>query len=177
MAKEIDWLKIMTEQFHAVQKSGDEEAYLKLSSTFDKMQKELRVFALNATLPAMKEVLEKLKDEVPLSPGDLEHLKSWIVGDAQYYIAAEKNFNAWSAQLQEVVKSIGELWSAEPDLSKVILLRALTRDASKIIANLAYFVKQTDSVKKFNTAIQKIGESERLVLISLLEQKISSSNF
>jgi hypothetical protein len=140
------------------------------------MAKELRGFAQKAVLPDMNAVLEKLKDEKPLSPADQGNLKSWIVGEAQHYIETERDFDVWNAQLQDMVKVAKEMWSSEPDYDKAIRLRVLIQRAAKVGAHIAYFVKQAESVKKFNAAIQKIGASERLALISLLEQKISTSN-
>ena len=177
MSKKSELLDTMNENFQEALKSGNEEAYLKLSSALDKMRKELRGYAQKSTLPEMKVVLEKLKDEVPLSDEDLEHLKSWIVGDAQHHIETEKNFDKWNKEMQDTIKVISELWSDHPDPERLLKLKTLTQDASKLVGHVAFFIKQRESVKKFNAAIQEIGESERMILMSLLEQKISTSSF
>ena len=177
MANDSELLTQMKEAYDKALQEGNEEVYLKLSMTLDKLNKELREYATKSTVPAMKEVLEKIKDEQKLSEEDIAHLKLWIVGEAEHYIEIEKNFDNWNADLQAAVAKIGESWTEDPGVEKIMELRTLTKDTSKLVSNIANYLKQKESVEKFKVAIQNIGETERMVLRSLLEQKISSSSF
>ncbi|MCK5083276.1 MAG: hypothetical protein KAR31_10250 [Candidatus Omnitrophica bacterium] len=175
MSEDANLLTRITENFQEVTNTGSEDAYLQLSGTLENMDSELRGYAQKLAIDEMKAVLLKLKNDEGLQAEDLGKLKSWIVGDAQYYINREKNFENWRADLERFIKEIKELWMEHPDHERLLRLRSLAHDALGAVSNIAFYVKQKDSVDKFNTATQEIGESERVVLVSLLEQKISTS--
>ncbi len=177
MSEDANLLTRITENFQEVTNTGSEDAYLQLSGALEKMDSELRGYTQKLAIDEMKAVLLKLKNDEGLQAEDLGKLKSWIVGDAQYYINREKNFENWRADLERFIKEIKELWMEHPDHERLLRLRSLAHDALGAVSNIAFYVKQKDSVDKFNTATQEIGESERVVLVSLLEQKISTSSF
>ena len=177
MSEDVNLLTRITENFQEVTNTGSEDAYLQLSGALEKMDSELRGYTQKLAIDEMKAVLLKLKNDEGLQAEDLGKLKSWIVGDAQYYINREKNFENWRADLERFIKEIKELWMEHPDHERLLRLRSLAHDALGAVSNIAFYVKQKDSVDKFNTATQEIGELERVVLVSLLEQKISTSSF
>ncbi len=177
MAEAGELLKNMITSYEEAVKSNDQEAYLKVTIALERINKELRGYTQKLTLPEMKEVLEKIKEEEPLSEGDLKNLKSWIVGDAQHYIDLETNFDSWNDELTNITAKMKELWTENPDTDRITQLRTLTQDAAKMVANIAFYLKQQASVTRFNAAIQDIGETERMILMSLLQQKISDSKF
>ena len=177
MPDDTNLLARISEDFKEAIVSGREDAYSRLSTTLEKMENELREYAQKLAMHEMKAVLLKLKNDEPLSDQDVAKLKSWIVGDAEYYIRREQNFENWSSDLQRLIGEMTELWVERPDVERLLKLRGLARDALDKAAAIAFYVKQKASVEKFNTATKQIGESERVVLVSLLEQKISSSRF
>ena len=163
----------ISEDFQEVADSGSGEAYSKLSVTLKKMGNELHLYTKKSAIDEMKAVLRKLKNDEALSGEDRRKLKSWIVGDAEYYINKEHDFDNWSANLQRLIGEIKELWMDHPDAERLLKLRRLARDALGVVADISFYVKQKESVEKFNAATKEIGESERVVLVSILEQKIS----
>ena len=177
MSEDKSLLTRISEDFQEVIDSGSGEAYSKLSGTLEKMDSELRESAQKLAIDEMKAVLQKLKNDEALVGEDLRKLKSWIVGDAEYYINKEHNSENWSANLQRLIGEIKELWIDHPDDERLLKLRRLARDALGTVADISFYVKQKESVEKFNAATKEIGESERVVLVSLLEQKISTSRF
>lgn len=163
------------EDFQAVTNSGTLEDYIRFSGDLEKMDGELRDFAQKMAIDDMKSVLEKLKNDEELADCDFVKLKSWVVGDAEYYISKENDYDTWSADLKRIMDKITLLWIENPDPQRLLELRGLARDALGSVSDLTYYVKQKESVEKFNAATRQIGETERVVLMSLLEQKISAS--
>ena len=177
MSEEKSLLAIMNEDFQEAASSQSAEAYTKLSGTLEKMRAELRDYGQKLAINEMKAVLRKLKNEETLSDDDRGKLQSWIVGDAEYYINKEHNFDNWSGRLQRLIGEIRESWMEHPDDARLLKLRSLAKDALTIVGDLSFYIKQKESVEKFHAATKAIGESERVVLVSLLEQKISTSRF
>jgi pterin-4a-carbinolamine dehydratase len=177
MSDDKNLLSRISENFQEVTNSGSGEAYTKLSGALEKMDSELREYAQKLAIDDMKAVLQKLKNDEKLSDEDLKNLKTWIVGDAEYFISKEHDFDNWTAALERSIKEIKDLWSEHPDADRLLKLRSLARDAIGVVANISFFVTQKESVEKFNAATKEIGETERMVLMSLLEQRVSSSRF
>ena len=177
MPENMSLLTRISEDFQEAADSGSGEAYSKLSGTLTKLDSELREYSQKSAIDEMKAVLLKLKNDEALIGEDLGKLKSWIVGDAEYYINKEHNFDNWNADLRRLIGELKELWMEHPDAQRLLKLRSLARDALGAVADISFYVKQKESVEKFNAATKEIGESERVVLVSLLEQKISASRF
>lgn len=177
MSEDNILLNKISEDFRGVTESGDGEAYLRLAGTLEKMESELCGYALKLVLDEMKAVLKKLKNFETLSDEDLIKLKLWIIGDAEYYIKKEHNIEEWNANLKRLIGEIKESWTDHPDAERLLKLKSLAREALGAVADVSFYIKQKESVEKFNAAIKEIGESERVVLVSLLEQKISASRF
>src|SRR3989338_7517562 len=125
----------------------------------------------------MKGVLEKLKKGQDLAAKDLEQIKLWIIGDAEYYTKMENSYDGWNNELTRIIKAINELWPDQADIETLLKLRGLVRDGIRTIADIFYFVQQKERVEKFTESTENIDEDERLLLVNLLEQKIKSSHF
>ena len=174
MSEDMNLLDRISKDFQEVADSGSEESYMKLSGALEKMNGKLCEYSHKLAIDEMKVVLKKLKNDEALLDEDIGKLKSWIVGDAQYYIEKEHNFDNWSADLRRLIGEIKESWMDHPDSQRLLKLRSLARDAVGVVADISFYVKQKESVEKFNVATKEIGESERVVLVSLLEQRIST---
>ena len=96
MSEDKSLLTRISEDFQEVTDSGSGEAYLRLSGTLEKMDSELREYAQKLAIDEMKAILRKLKNDETLIGEDLKKLKSWIVGDAEYYINKEHNSDKWN---------------------------------------------------------------------------------
>jgi hypothetical protein len=177
MSEENVLLSKINEDFQRVTESRNSESYLRLSGTLEKIESELSGYALKLAIDEMKAVSKKLKEYEDLSDEDMTKLKLWIIGDAEYYIKKEHNIEGWDSNLKRLIKQTNESWADHPDAERLLKLKSLAREALSAVADVAYYIKQKESVEKFNAAIKEIGESERVVLVSLLEQKISASRF
>ena len=125
----------------------------------------------------IKRVIKKLKGGDVISPADLDLIRLWLVGDADYYLIYEKNFKEWSRELRTVMDDINGCDVDKPDIATVARLRSLFRDASRVVADIFYYAEQKDRIAKFNDATQEIDAEERGILVRLLEQKLKSKEF
>ena len=168
----------LNEDYRATVKAGSEDAYIKLSTIFGELDEYLREYQQDLTGDDVKKVIKKLKENDTITPADLDLIRSWMVGDADYYLKYENNFNDWNTELKRLVEEISSCKGIDsPDVASISRLRSLFRDASRVIADILYYVGQKDRLDKFNSATQEIDPEERAILARLLEQKMKSKDF
>ena len=177
MSNDVNLIMKMRQDYETVKQSQSGESFSRLSMTLEQIDEGLREYIQKFTLQDMKGVLEKLKKGQDLAAKDLEQIKLWIIGDAEYYTKMENSYDGWNNELTRIIKAINELWPDQADIETLLKLRGLVRDGIRTIADIFYFVQQKERVEKFTESTENIDEDERLLLVNLLEQKIKSSHF
>ena len=166
-----------SEDYRATVQAGNGEAYSKLSSITGELEHYLREYLQQLSGDDVKKVINKLKGGGAISPQELDLVRLWLVGDAEYYLQHENNFSDWTKELARLVDQMNPCNVDKPDVTTVCRFRSILRDASRVIADIMYFVQQKDRVSKFNESTEEIDDEERSILVRLLEQKLRSSDF
>lgn len=177
MGKFSQIISKLNEDYHSTVQSGTGEAYSKLSSIIGELEEYLREYQQGLSGDDIKKIIRKLKSGEVIAPTDLDLIRLWLVGDADYYVQHENNFKDWSHELARLIDQTRQADVDTPNVTTVARLRSVFRDANRVIADLMYFVQQKDRVNKFNESTQDIDDEERAILIRLLEQKMKSRDF
>ena len=167
----------LNEDYQATVQSGTGDMYSRLSTIFGELDQYLREYLQDLTGHDVKKVIKKLKASDPITANDLEFNRLWLVGDADYYVKYENNFNDWTKELKRLMDEINSCNVDNPDAATVAKLRSLFRDASRVVADIFYYAEQKDRIKKFNDSTQDIDSEERAIMVRLLEQKLKSKDF
>ena len=99
-----------------------------------------------------KSIAKKLELGDPLTPGELETLKEFVVGDADYFLKYDDNFDRSKAELKRVLDEIRELQSKPLDLDEMMHLGVLCKEASSAAKPTAFYMEQKERVRKFEEA-------------------------
>jgi hypothetical protein len=99
-----------------------------------------------------KAIVKKLELGDPLTPGELETVKQFVVGDANYYLKFDDNFDRSKAELKRVLDEIRELLSKPMDLDEIMHLGVLCKEASSAAKPTAYYMEQKERVHRFEEA-------------------------
>jgi hypothetical protein len=105
--------------------AGQSDGYGVLLGQVEELESQARE-AFQARVDAGS-LLKKLKSGRSLTPEELKTLELLIVGDAEYYLKYETDFDHWNAELKRIVKEISGLQSANLDVDALMHLRALCR--------------------------------------------------
>ncbi|MCK5082339.1 MAG: hypothetical protein KAR31_05485, partial [Candidatus Omnitrophica bacterium] len=122
------------------------------------------------------EIIKKLKEAVPLNEQEINYIKLWICGDADYYVKLENNYNDWTEELKRLMEEIKQEDVQQPDFNAASKLRARLLDGIRVIGDIVFFLKQKDRVKNFTESTEEIDPEESALLVRLLEGKIASPN-
>jgi hypothetical protein len=97
-------------------------------------------------------LLPKLKQAKPLPPADLKTLELLIVGDAEYYLKYETELDSWRQEAKRIVSEIAGLNSAELNVDQLMHLRALCREARRVLPDLVFYFDQKERASHFQAA-------------------------
>ena len=167
----------LNEDYQATIKSDSGDRYSRLSTILGELDQYLREYLQDLTGDDVKLVIKKLRGTDPISAYDLELIRLWLLGDADYYLKYENNFKEWRRELQRVMDDINGCNVDNPDVTSVAKLRSLFRDASRVVADIFYYAEQKDRIEKFNESTQDIDDDERAIMARLLDQKLKSQDF
>ena len=148
----------------------------KLSTTMQELEGTMREHIQEITKSEIIQVIEKLKSKTPLEKGEVEYIKLWICGDAEYYVKLENNYNDWTEELKRLMEEIKIIDTEDIDYNNSSKLRAMLLDGIRVIGDILFFLKQKERITNFTESTKEIDPQERDLLIQLLEGKIASPN-
>jgi len=157
--------------------NDNENSYLRMSQILDAVSDELREFGQGLTADDMKKLAAKLKGNDPLTTADIEHLRLWIVGDAETYINIENSVQEWKQEVRRLTDEIRIAAVSNPTIQDIFKLQALIRDTDRVVDDLAYFASQKGRVAKFNNAINNLTREDRDLLFGLMNTKLQSKHY
>jgi hypothetical protein len=124
-------------------------------------------------------LLPKLKAGRPLTPDDLKTLELLIVGDAEFFLKYETEFDHWKSEIKQLIGEISKLQPGSPasalDADGLLHLRALCAEVSRILPAVVYYLDQKERTNKFKEATRgPIDADGYRVLAEIVEQMLSS---
>jgi hypothetical protein len=120
-------------------------------------------------------LLPKLKNAKPLQPADLKTLELLIVGDAEYYLKYEPDLNTWRREAKRIIAEIAGLKSTELDVDGLMHLRALCREARRVLPDLVFYFDQKERAARFAAATKgPIDQEGYRALTEIVEGMIGS---
>ena len=120
-------------------------------------------------------LLPKLKAGKSLTPADLKTLELLIVGDAEYFVKYENEFDHWKSEIQQLLGEISKLQSSNLDVDGLMHLRALCAEFRRVLPAVVYYLDQKERASKFQQATQgPIDAEASRVLVEIIEQMLVS---
>jgi len=167
----------INESFGKAERIADPASYQRIGAIFSNAEVQLREYIQDITKEEIKGVIGKLESGREITPEELKFIKLWIVGDAEYYVKLENNFNDWLLELKRIVGEINRMKDLELNVKNASHLRALLEDGKRVISDIAFFLEKKERIRNFEEATLEIDKEERSLLIKLLKRKLISGEF
>lgn len=120
-------------------------------------------------------LLPKLKNARPLLPAELKTLELLIVGDAEYFLKYETDLNDWKREAKRILTEIASVSSVELDVDGLLHLRALCREARRVLPDLVFYFDQKERASRFEAATKgQIDAVGCRALTEMVEKMIES---
>ena len=113
-----------------------------LSMTMQEYEIQLREYIQDTTRREIETIIKKLQSNAPLSGSDLDYIKLWIIGDAEYYVQLENNYQDWLDEIKRLGKEIRSTHSENPDFKTAAKLRALMLDGIRVLGSIVFYLQQ-----------------------------------
>jgi hypothetical protein len=159
-----------------VDANTDEGRLNALSSALARLSDELREQIQAATAAQVTPIIELLKADGPIEAKELELIRLWLVGDAEYYVKTENDFPAWLAELDRLLGVLRQLRSEAVTPPTMARMEATVRDAQRVASDVAFFQAQQERVRSFQTATSQLNREDKQTLAQLLERKLGSED-
>lgn len=99
-----------------------------------------------------KSIAKKLENGDALTPTELDNLKLFMVGDANYYLKYDDDFDRSKTELKRILDEIRELQPGNLNVDEKMHLGVLCGEASSVAKTAAFYFEQKERVRKFDEA-------------------------
>lgn len=177
MADFNDLYTRINRSFNDTEKAGDAASYQRLANILSESEVQLREYIQDITKEDANKIIQKLESGKEITTEELKFIKLWIVGDAEYYIKMENNFNDWILEIKRIVSEVNKINESQPNFETASHLRAMLEDGKRVIYDIAFFLEKKERIANFEEATLEIDREERGLLVDLLKNKLTSSEF
>jgi hypothetical protein len=152
-----------------------EGAFQQAGSALNQAKNMVREHAQRKTSSEIKNILNKLQSDAPISAEEIALIKAWIVGDAAEYTKMENNFQDWISEYERLQKALASYENKDCSFKELLTLHGILEDATRVSYDIANFLENKERIKKFESAVgDGIDEHERDVLVNILIGKLQS---
>lgn len=120
-----------------------------------------------------KAVIKKLERGDAMTPPEIEVIRTFLVSDAEHYLAHENNFGDWQLELKRLVNDIAKR-SNTLDRHSIAALRGVLKDAIRLVPDIRNYLEERERVKKFDNALKSLDQPARNMLAQLLREQLTS---
>lgn len=121
-------------------------------------------------------ILEKLEDGQPLTAAEHNILELLMVGEAKYYLRYENDVENWRSEVRRLIEELKRQQAAGLDeIDSLMRLRALCREALRVLPDLNYYFREKERVRQFEDATRDAIDVEtRRALANLIKDMMDS---
>jgi hypothetical protein len=123
-----------------------------------------------------KLLVDKLENGKPLTPEELSTFRRVIVGDAEYYLKYDDEFDRCRAESGKIVDEIRRLRSADMDVDDLMHLSVLCREATRALVPTGYYLEQKERLRKFQEATSQPIDRESGRMLADMLRHLASRN-
>jgi hypothetical protein len=121
-------------------------------------------------------ILAKLEDGQELTAAEHSVLELLMVGEAKYYIRYENDVENWRREARRLVEAFRKQQaSGVNEIDSLMRLRALCREALRVLPDLAYYFRERERIQQFEDATRDAIDVEtRRALANLIKDMMDS---
>jgi len=119
--------------------------------------------------------IRRLEKGEPMNPQDQELIRTFLISDAEKYLAHENNFTDWTHELQRLIQEIGKRVNTV-DRDSIADLRGMLKDAVRLVPDIRNYFDEQRRVEKFEQALTTLDKTSRDLLVRVLREQLRQTN-
>ncbi|MGE5272104.1 MAG: hypothetical protein ACM3JG_20800 [Thiohalocapsa sp.] len=137
----------------AASRAGEAET----TQNYDALAQELNDLGQLAYLTCEMSVdhaalVRKLRSGDTLTPDEMQTVRLLIVGDADYYLKYDEEFERCRGEVKKIVNEIERFKTAELGTDALMHVSTLCREAANLLALAQHYLEARERVRRFETA-------------------------
>jgi hypothetical protein len=121
-------------------------------------------------------LVRKLRAGDTLSPDEMATLRLLIVGDADYYLKYDEEFDRCKTELSKILGEIERLKASDFSADALMHLSVLSQEASELLVITQHYLGSRERVRMFETSTKgAIDHDSAGILASIVERMVVHS--
>jgi hypothetical protein len=117
--------------------------------------------------------IRRLEKGDPLNDHDHDLIRTFLISDAQGYLALENNYRDWLDELQRLIAEVCKRVNTV-DRESIANLRGVLKDAIRLVPDIRNYLEEKRRVEKFEQALGTLDASSRDMLVRVLREQLRS---
>jgi hypothetical protein len=155
--------------------SGDgvAEDFSRVGAALVKAKAKVREDLQAMTAGEIFNILKKLEKKELLTPEERNLVGLWVVGDAEGYTKMEDDFREWQEEFRRLSGVLESYAGQEPSPQTLVEAYGVLEDATRVAADISFFLEKKERVERFNAAINNLTPDDAKFLASMLKSMLS----
>lgn len=119
-----------------------------------------------------KAVIRKLERGDALQENDKQVIRTFLVSDAEHYLACENNYGDWQLELKRLMTDVSRRANML-DKDSIAELRGVLKDAIRLVPDIRNYLEERERVKKFDSALKSLDQPSRDMLAQLMREQLT----
>ncbi|MFQ5489106.1 MAG: hypothetical protein ACE5GE_00175 [Phycisphaerae bacterium] len=118
-----------------------------------------------------QEAIDHLQAGSPLTEQDTEVIRTFLIADAEHYLAVENNFQDWVDEIRRLLDEMANT-SDNLDRDSIGRFRGVLKDAIRLVPDIRNFLEERRRVEKFEAGLHTFDADSRQALAHLLAEQL-----
>src|SRR6266851_6222738 len=149
------------------------------ADNYDALRQKLQDLAENAQRSCeahadYRTVVRKLRAGDALSPDEMVTVRLLLVGDAEYYLKYDEEFDRCKSEISKILAEINRLKQSEFSCDGLMHLSVLCREASSLVLPTQHYLESRERVRKFEESTKgAIDRDTARALATIIEGMVA----
>lgn len=117
--------------------------------------------------------IKTLEKGEPLTPADVNVIRTFLISDAVHYLKHENNFGDWKRELQRLMEDLVRRANTA-DRDSIADLRGVLKDAIRLVPDIRNYLEERNRVDRFEQALTSLDDQSRHTLVRLINEQLTS---
>lgn len=122
----------------------------------------------------VRTAIRRLENNETLSEADLDVVRTFLISDAEQYLALENNFDEWVRELNRLIDDVSHRCS-RIDRHNIAELRGVLKDMSRLAPDIRNHLDEERRVLVFHNAVRSLDAAARKSLAHLLREQLETA--
>ncbi len=170
----------LTESVEQLKETGDYalenptvEDFIDIERRLSGIESHLREMQQSMWAREVKQTIKRLDRDEPLTETDRDVIRTFLISDAEHYLAQENNYRDWLGEFRRLLDEVSRRVNTVDQFS-IGELRGILKDAIRLVPDIRNYLEERRRVERFDLTQGSLDPQARETLARILREQISS---